>query len=68
MEAWLSLGNGDSERGVTMAEKGIAIAQHYEEEEELPRLLEIAGLCWLYLDHHKRDGIFRAKPHAGAKV
>ncbi|MEZ4592398.1 MAG: AAA family ATPase [Chloroflexota bacterium] len=56
MEAWLSLGNGDSERGVTMAEKGIAIAQHYEEEEELPRLLEIAGLCWLYLDHQKGTG------------
>ncbi len=53
MEAWLSLGNGDSRRGVAMAEKGIAIAQYFEEEEELPRLLEIAGLCWLYLDHTK---------------
>ncbi|MCB8979002.1 MAG: AAA family ATPase [Ardenticatenaceae bacterium] len=53
MEAWLSLGNGDSERGVAMAEKGITIAQYFEEEEELPRLLEIAGLCWLYLDHQK---------------
>lgn len=53
MEAWLSLGNGDSERGVAMAEKGVAVAQYFEEEEELPRLLEIAGLCWLYLDHTK---------------
>ncbi|MCB8927080.1 MAG: AAA family ATPase [Ardenticatenaceae bacterium] len=51
MEAWLSLGNGDSERGVAMAEKGITLAQYFEEEVELPRLLEIAGLCWLYLDH-----------------
>ncbi|HET7087242.1 MAG TPA: AAA family ATPase [Anaerolineae bacterium] len=51
MEAWLSLANGDSARGVAMAEKGIAMAQHFEEEKELPPLLEIAGLCWLYLDH-----------------
>jgi DNA-binding CsgD family transcriptional regulator/tetratricopeptide (TPR) repeat protein len=51
MEAWLSLANADSARGVAMAEKGIAMAQHVEEEEELPRLFEIAGLCWLYLDH-----------------
>ncbi|MFZ1397703.1 MAG: AAA family ATPase [Candidatus Promineifilaceae bacterium] len=53
MEAWLSLGSGDSPRGVAMAEKGITIAQYFEDEEELPRLLEIAGLCWLYLDHQK---------------
>lgn len=53
MEAWLSLAAGDSPRGVAMAEKGIAVAQYFEDEEELPRLLEIAGLCWLYLDHAK---------------
>jgi hypothetical protein len=51
MEAWLSLANADNARGVAMAEKGIALAQHFEDEEELPRLYEIAGLCWLYLDH-----------------
>ena len=51
MEAWLSLANADSARGVAMAEKGIAIAQHFEAEDDLPRLYEIAGLCWLYLDH-----------------
>jgi DNA-binding CsgD family transcriptional regulator len=53
MEAWLSLASGDSTRGVAMAEKGITIAQHFEAEEDLPRLLEIAGLCWLYLDQAK---------------
>lgn len=67
MEAWLSLGNGDSERGVAMAEKGIAVAQYFEEEEELPRLLEIAGLCWLYLDHQKGTDYLEQSLHLAQK-
>jgi DNA-binding CsgD family transcriptional regulator len=51
MEAWLSLANADNARGVAMAEKAIALATHFEAEDDLPRLYEIAGLCWLYLDH-----------------
>jgi DNA-binding CsgD family transcriptional regulator/tetratricopeptide (TPR) repeat protein len=50
MEAWLCFASNDNARGAAMAEKGIAVAQQYEDE-ALPRLFEIAGLCWLYLDH-----------------
>jgi len=51
MEAWLSLANADNARGAAMAEKGLAIAHRVEDEGPMPRLLEVAGLCWLYLDH-----------------
>lgn len=51
MAAWLSLADADNARGVAMAEKGLALARRLAEEAELPRLYEIAGLCWLYLDH-----------------
>lgn len=51
MEAWLRLGRNDNAGGVAMAEKGLALARHFEEDGDLPRLYEIAGLCWLYLDH-----------------
>jgi DNA-binding CsgD family transcriptional regulator len=50
MEAWLSLASADNARGVAMAEKGVSLAQHFEDEDELPRLYETLGLCWLYLD------------------
>jgi DNA-binding CsgD family transcriptional regulator len=50
-EAWLSLANADNARGVMMAEQGITMAQRFDDEADLPRLYEIAGLCWLYLDH-----------------
>jgi DNA-binding CsgD family transcriptional regulator len=50
MEAWLSLASADNARGAAMAEKGLAMAQAVEDEEPMPRLLEAAGLCWLYLD------------------
>jgi DNA-binding NarL/FixJ family response regulator len=51
MEAWLSLANADNARGAAMAEKGLALAYRVEDDEPMPRLLEVAGLCWLYLDH-----------------
>jgi len=53
MEAWLSLANADNARGAAMAEKGLAMAQRVEDDDPMPRLLEVAGLCWLYLDHAK---------------
>lgn len=53
MEAWLSLASANNERGVAMAEKGIALAQRLEDEDVLPRLLEVAGLCALYLNHER---------------
>jgi len=53
MEAWLSLASADNERGVAMAEKGLALAQRLEDEEVMPRLLEVAGLCALYLNHER---------------
>ena len=50
-QAWLCLAQTDNRQGVAVAEKALALAQHFEAEEELPRLYEILGLCWLYLDH-----------------
>ncbi len=50
MAAWLSLGANDNARGAAQAEKGIRLAETLGAEQELPRLLEVAGLCWLYLD------------------
>jgi predicted ATPase len=50
MAAWLSLGANDNARGAAQAEKGIRLAEALGEEGELPRLLEVAGLCCLYLD------------------
>ena len=49
-EAWLSLGQADNARGADMAEKALFLAQHFEAEEELPRLYEVLGLCRLYSD------------------
>ena len=49
-QAWLCLAQTDNRQGVAVAEKAVALAQHFEAEEELPRLYEILGLCWLYLD------------------
>ena len=49
-QAWLHLGNNDNRQGVAAAEQAIALAQQLGAADELPRLYEIAGLCWLYLD------------------
>jgi DNA-binding CsgD family transcriptional regulator len=53
MEAWLCLASGNNARGAAIADKGLALAQCVEDDEPMPRLLEVAGLCWLYLDHAK---------------
>ncbi|MBL8045770.1 MAG: AAA family ATPase [Anaerolineales bacterium] len=51
MEAWLSLASANNQRGAAMAEKGLTLAQHMEDEDVMPRLLEVAGLCTLFLNH-----------------
>jgi DNA-binding CsgD family transcriptional regulator len=53
MEAWLSLASANNQHGVAMAEKGLTLAQQMEDEEVMPRLLEVAGLCALYLQHER---------------
>jgi tetratricopeptide (TPR) repeat protein len=50
-QAWLCLADrGSSTEGVALAERAIAIADALGYDVELPRLYEILGLSWLYLD------------------